>query len=70
MRKHKLECVYTSLSCSIGSAEVEISYQDAHGNELHHEKAIVKPSELVVWYGLDKPKFTALCRDGLFSQVN
>ena len=70
MRQHKLECVYTSLSCSIGSAEVEISYQDAHGDELHNEKTIVKPSELVVLYGLDKPMFTTLCRDGLFSQVN
>lgn len=69
MRQHHLECVYTSLSCSIGSAEVEISYQDACGNELHNEKAVVKPSELIRNYCLDQPVFTSLCRDGLFSKL-
>ena len=69
MRAHGLDCVYTSLSCSIGSAEVEISYQDSCGNELHSEKAIVKPSDLIREYGLDKPVFTSLCRDGLFSKL-
>ena len=70
MKQHSMDCVYTSLSCSIGSAEVEISYQDALGNELKNEKAIVKPSELIALYGLDKPVYTSLCRDGLFSRLD
>jgi len=70
MRQHKLDCVYTSLSCSIGLADVEISYQDASGNELHNEKTIALPSKLIASYGLNKPVFTSLCRNGLFSQLN
>ncbi len=70
MKQNNLDCVYTSLSCSIGSDEVEISYQDAIGNELKNEKTIVKPSELIALYGLDKPVYTSLCRDGLFSRLN
>ncbi|MBQ6470957.1 MAG: methionine adenosyltransferase domain-containing protein [Victivallales bacterium] len=70
MQQHKRDCVYTSLSCSIGSAEVEISYQDSKGSELQNEKAIVKPSDLIGKYQLDTPIFTSLCRDGLFSRLN
>ena len=70
MRQHKLDCVYTSLSCSIGLADVEISYQDASGNELHNEKNIALPSKLIANYGLNKPVFASLCRNGLFSQLN
>ena len=70
MRQNHLECVYTSLSCSIGSADVEISYQDASGKEIKNEKAIVKPSVLISTYRLDTPVFTTLCRDGLFSKLN
>ena len=67
MRKQGLDCVFTSLSCSIGSPEIEVSYQDGHGNELAAEKVVAKPSELICRYGLDKPVFTRLCREGLFS---
>ena len=70
MRQHHLECVYTSLSCSIGSPEIEISYHDTCGNELLNEKATAKPSELIRKYGLDKPVFARLCREGLFSQLD
>lgn len=70
MRQHHLECVYTSLSCSIGSPEIEISYHDTCGNELLNEKATAKPSELIRKYGLDKPVFARMCREGLFSQLD
>ena len=69
MRRHNLNFVFTSLSCSIGSPEIEVSYQDACGHELQNEKAIAKPSELISQYGLNRPIFTQLCRNGLFSQL-
>ena len=67
MRQHGLDCVFTSLSCSIGRPEIEVSYQDGHGHELATEKVVAKPSELIRKYGLDRPIFTKLCREGLFS---
>ena len=67
MRQNGLDCVFTSLSCSIGKSEIEVSYQGACGNELKTEKMVALPSELIRKYGLDKPVFTRLCREGLFS---
>ena len=67
MRANRLRGAYTSLSCSIGSPEIEVSYQDGHGHELKTEKLEAKPSELIRKYGLDKPIYTRLCREGLFS---
>ena len=67
MRANRLRGAYTSLSCSIGSPEIEVSYQDGHGHELKTEKMEAKPSDLIRKYGLDKPIYTRLCREGLFS---
>ena len=67
MRANRLRNVCTAVSCSIGSPEIEVSYQDGHGHELKTEKLEAKPSELIRKYGLDKPIYTRLCREGLFS---
>ena len=69
MRQNRLRGVHTAVSCSIGSPEIEVSYQDVHGNELKTEKAVAKPSELIKKYGLDRPIFTKLCREGLFNGI-
>ena len=69
MRANRLRGVCTSISCSIGSPEIEVSYQDGHGHELKAEKVVAKPSELIKKYGLDKPIFTKLCREGLFNGI-
>ena len=66
---NRLRGVCTAVSCSIGSPEIEVSYQDVHGNELKTEKAVAKPSELIKKYGLDRPIFTKLCREGLFNGI-
>ena len=69
MRRTKAKGVYTSLSCSIGSPAVQVSYQDGHGHELQNETVVAKPSELIARYGLDKPVFARMCREGLFHAV-
>ncbi|NLL64090.1 MAG: hypothetical protein GX241_07690, partial [Ruminococcaceae bacterium] len=69
MRANRLRGVHTAVSCSIGSPEIEVSYQDGHGHELKTEKMEARPSELIRKYGLDKPVFTRLCREGLFHAV-
>ena len=69
MRQNRLRGVHTAVSCSIGSPEIEISYQDGHGHELKTERTEARPSELIRKYGLDKPVFTRLCREGLFHAV-
>ena len=40
-----------------------------HGHELKTERTEARPSELIRKYGLDKPVFTRLCREGLFHAV-
>ena len=67
MRQNRLRGVHTAVSCSIGSPEIEVSYQDGH--ELKTERMEARPSELIRKYGLDKPVFTRLCREGLFHAV-
>lgn len=69
MRANRLRGVHTAVSCSIGSSELEVSYQDGHGHELKTEKMEARTSELIRKYGLDKPVFTQLCREGLFHAV-
>lgn len=69
MRRTKANGVYTSLSCSIGSPAVQVSYQDGHGHELQNEAIVAKPSELIARYGLDKPVFAKMCREGLFHAI-
>ena len=69
MRQNRLRGVHTAVSCSIGSPEIEVSYQDGHGHELKTERMEARPSELIRKYGLDKPVFTRLCREGLFHGV-
>ena len=69
MRQNRLRGVHTAVSCSIGSPEIEVSYQDGHGHELRTERMEARPSELIRKYGLDKPIFTRLCREGLFHAV-
>ena len=66
MRPNRLRGVHTAVSCSIGSPEIEVSYQDGHGHELKTERMEARPSVLIRKYGLDKPVFTRLCREGLF----
>ena len=69
MRANRLRSACAAVSCSIGSPEIEISYQDGHGHELKAEKAVARPSELIKKYGLDRPVFAKMCRDGLFNGI-
>ncbi len=69
MLRTKAKGVYTSLSCSIGSPAVQVSYQDGHGHELQNETIVAKPSELIRRYGLDRPVFAKMCREGLFHAI-
>ena len=69
MRANRLRSACAAVSCSIGSPEIEISYQDGHGHELKAEKAVARPSELIRKYGLDRPVFARMCRDGLFNGI-
>lgn len=67
MRETGIRTVYTAISCSIGSPEIEIAYLNGAGQELKTRREIARPSELIHTYGLDKPVFAKLCRNGLFS---
>ena len=65
MRKYRKHTVVCAISCSIGSPEIEVAYTDGAGRELHSEKMIAHPADLIARYGLDQPVFAKLCREGL-----
>ncbi len=67
--QHHPECpeVHCSISCKIGSPEITVAFYDARMNELLSYREEVTPAELIKEFGLDKPIFAKLCRDGLFS---
>ena len=69
MAAHGMETVYTSISCSIGSPEIEVSYRDGHGNEMETVRLNARPSELIEKYGLGKPVYAKMCREGLFNGI-
>lgn len=66
--------VETELSSCIGKSQVliQVSAFDANGIILFSDAQSkrVKPETLIKQYGLDKPVFAKLCRDGLFSIFN
>lgn len=63
----------TELSCCIGRKEVlmQITAFDEYGNPFHRSNEIktIKHGELIKRYKLNKPVFTILCREGLFSTI-
>jgi S-adenosylmethionine synthetase len=67
LRKSKRHTVGCAISCSIGSSEIRIVYFDGAGRELRHEQATAHPADLIARYGLNRPVFAGLCREGLFS---
>lgn len=66
---HKVE---TEVSCCIGKPDIicTTTAYDPDGIPLHRvsEKRKVKPSFLIKRYNLDKPNYTKMCMEGLFSQ--
>lgn len=58
-----------SIGCCIGRSDIEVTMTDASNNELESYSRQVLPRELIERYELDKPIFSALCRDGLFSRL-
>ena len=65
--------VETELSCCIGKQEVRgfITAYDENGVPVYQtvEEEKIKPSVLIKQYGLDKPIYKDLCRNGLFTCV-
>lgn len=63
--------VEVELSCCIGQKAVlmQLSAFDNEGNNVyrHNESQSVAPSTLIQRYGLSKPIFAKMCRDGLFT---
>jgi len=58
--------VYYSIACRIGSPEILVCLYDGQMNELASYRENVTPLELISFFQLNTPKFTAMCRNGLF----
>lgn len=67
MRKSGRSFVQAALSCVIGRKEVDVSYRDEHGREIESARIDCPPSELIRKYRLDRPIYTKLCMEGIFS---
>ena len=69
LREHALPFVKCKLACIIGRTNVLISFYDEAGKLLSDGEYFVSPEKLIKQFGLDKPVFAELCRDGLFSKI-
>ena len=57
--------VKVSISCAIGSDEVEMQYCGVDGVDLFHKVFCLPPERLIELYGLRKPVFASMCMNGL-----
>lgn len=67
MRESGMDFVQTAISCVIGRQEIDVSYRNAGGEEVARSRQHCPPSRLIGRYGLDRPVYTKLCMEGLFS---
>lgn len=61
--------VYCSLACCIGKTEVVYSLYNKFGEQIESDIRIITSTELLDLFSLNKPIFSQLCRDGLFSKI-
>ena len=69
VKKEKVDFVKVAIACCIGKSDLEITYFDDKNNEILNYQDDKKTSELIAMFGLDKPIYASLCRDGLFSKI-
>lgn len=64
-------CKYAKcgVECSIGRKNITVAIWDDANNLVHNYKIDVTPSELIKQFGLDKPIYAELCKNGLFSKI-
>jgi len=63
----KNDAEYCAISCRIGSPEISVSIRNRNGVETAAWVDKVYPEELIEKFRLREPRYTAMCRDGLFS---
>ena len=61
--------VDVSLACCIGQTDVDMLVQDKAGNILVEGTVEIKPQDIISAYELNKPKYTSMCRWGLFGET-
>ena len=66
LKAHGMKCVYCSICCCIGRAEVRISFFDARNELLETRTECVSPSRIIDELGLRSPGFADRCAKGLF----
>ena len=62
-----IKSVKSSVSCCIGSQEIDVEVKTGRGGLLYKAKEVISPNVLIDRYKLNTPIFRTLCRDGLFS---
>lgn len=61
--------VYCSLACCIGKQDVVYSLCNKFGEQIEGNIRRISTKELLELFDLNKPTFSQLCRDGLFSKI-
>ena len=61
------EVEYCAISCRIGSPEISVSMRNRNGVETAAWTETVYPGDLIKRFHLKEPRYTQMCRDGLFS---
>lgn len=63
------EEVYCSLACCIGKQEVVYALYDKQGNQIDGGEKNINSKQTIENFSLNKPIFSQLCKNGLFSKI-
>ena len=61
--------VFCDIACAIGQQEINISIHNGEGIIFQEYTEKCSPKALIKKFGLNKPIYAALCKNGLFSRI-
>lgn len=67
LSKQNIDYVNCSIACAIGSSKLLISLTDKYGATIYIGETDLSPEDLIEDYGLNKPVFAKMCKEGLFT---
>jgi len=68
IKANGIDIVYCGISCCIGKKNINVWFLDKNNNLLEQYVENRNPEEIIELFGLRKPIFAELCRNGLFSK--
>lgn len=69
VKKNKIPFVKVCIGCCIGKSLIDVTLLDEKNNTIKSWSEDKKPSELIKEFNLNKPVYSNMCKNGLFSNI-